>query len=144
MKKPNSIVSIVLSFAIFSTFAPRLFAGDLMKKESSEYLREAIKEQKNGNIDFSISLYQKATYTDNENATALNNLGTAFAQKGLYIKAEEYYKRAIEVDPYYSVALMNLALLYAQRKEYDKFFKYWKRAQGLDIYSPFLIDDEED
>ena len=115
-----------------------------MKKQSGEYAREAIKEQKDDNIDFSISLYQKAIYADEENVKALNNLGTAYAQKGLYSKAEEQYRQAIAIDQYYSVALMNLALLYAQRKDYDKFFEYWKRAQGLDMYSPFLIDDEGD
>ena len=127
-----------------SCFAPVAGADELMKKQSVEYVREAIKEQKDNNIDFAISLYQKAIYADEENVKALNNLGTAYAQKGLYLKAEEKYSQAVQIDPYYAVALMNLALLYAQRKDYDKFFEYWKRAQGLDMYSPFLIDDEKD
>lgn len=144
MKTANAVKTVVLAGAVMAYWLAVAGAEELMKEQSKEYVQEAIKEQKDNNIDFAISLYQKAIYADEENVKALNNLGTAYAQKGLYLQAEEKYKQAIQVDPYYSVALMNLALLYAQRKDYDKFFEYWKRAQGLDAYRPFLIDDEED
>lgn len=143
MEKTKFLVMIVVCCSLVCNYVPCVYAGKLMEKASNEYVQEAIREQRTNNIDFAITLYQKAIYANEKNAKALNNLGTAYAQKGLYIKAEENYKRAVEIDPYYSVALMNLALLYAQRKDYDKFFEYWKRAQGLDLYSPFLIDDED-
>ncbi len=145
MKTLQSIGKIIaiIGVAVFS-FSPSLAAEKLLDKQAEEYVDKGISEQKNGNFDSAITCYTKALLIDEKNPRALNNLGTAFAQKGLIIEAEKYYKQAIAIDPHYPVALMNLALLCAQRKDYDRFFEYWKRAKGLDFTSPFLIDDGQE
>lgn len=118
-------------------------ADEVMEGQAIEYFKEGVEAQKSGDIDYAISLYTKATYAKPNYAKAHNNLGTAYAQKADFKKAEEEYRRAIMIDSHYSIALKNLAIIYAERKDYEKFYEYWKRATGLDIYSPFIIDEEE-
>ena len=121
-----------------------VFSEELMEEQAIKYFKEALESQKSGDIDYAISLYTKAIYAKSNYAKAHNNLGTAYAQKGDRAKAEERYNQAIMIDPYYSIALKNLAIIYAERGDYERFYEYWKRATGLDIYSPFIIDEEDE
>jgi Flp pilus assembly protein TadD len=143
--KINSKISflILLGSFIFLSSLGLVFAEEVLEGQAKEYLKEGIEAQKTGDMDFAISLYAKATYIKPDYAMAHNNLGTAYAQKGDLAKAEEEYKRAIAINPNYSVALKNMAIIYAEKGDQKKFFEYWKRATGIDVYSPFLIDDEE-
>lgn len=141
-KSSKTILLIMASWLIFS-YGHIVSAEELMKEQASQYFKEALEEQSAGNFDQAISLYMKAIYANPNYVQAYNNLGTAYAQKGDIVKAEEQYNQAITIDPYYSIALKNLAIIYAERGDYDKFYEYWKRASGLDIYCPFIIDDKE-
>ena len=134
---------LVVAFFLLMGFCGKVIADELLKEQAVCYFKEALEAQRSGDIDYAISLYLKAIYTNPNYVKAYNNLGTAYAQKEDMGKAEEAYNQAIEIDPHYSTALKNLAIIYAQRGDYDKSFDYWKRASGLDIYSPFIIDDEE-
>jgi tetratricopeptide (TPR) repeat protein len=118
-------------------------AQDIMQGQAREYFREGLEAQTSGDIDLAISLYTKAIYARPDYSQAHNNLGTAYAQKHDYVKAEEEYNKAVIIEPKYATALKNLAIIYAERKDYEKFNEYWKRATGLSVYSPFLIDDED-
>ena len=144
-QKIGKIKLLLLSAAIFITmgFFHNIIAEEMMEEQAVEYFKEAVEAQKSGEIDYAVSLYTKAIYAKPNYAKAHNNLGTAYAQKGSLSKAEEEYNRAIKIDSNYSTALKNLAIIYAERKDYERFYEYWKRATGLDIYSPFLIDEEE-
>ena len=135
---------LVFFMAAFIMFSLNLAcAEELMEEQAVEYFKEALEAQKSGDFDLAVSLYTKAIYIKPNYAKAHNNLGTTYVQKGNQAKAKEEYNRAVIIDSHYVTALKNLAIIYAERKDYEKFYEYWKRATGLDIYSPFLIDEEE-
>lgn len=129
-------------FIIMGSFGS-VFSEELMSKEAVLYLKEGIEAQRQGDIDYAISLYTKAIYANSNYLQAYNNRGTAYAQQGDIARAEEEYNQALSIDPYYAIALKNLAIIYAERQDWEKFFEYWKRAEGLDTYSPFIIDEED-
>lgn len=133
------IIPLILIFALRPVFAEKV-----MDEQAREYFKEALEAQKYGNLEGAITLYTKSLYLKQNNAKAHNNLGTIYAKKGDYAKAEEEYSQAVKIDPHYAKALTNLAMIYLERKDFDKFYEYWKRATGLDIYTPFLMDEDKD
>ncbi|MDD5005854.1 MAG: tetratricopeptide repeat protein [Candidatus Omnitrophica bacterium] len=142
MNLGKSVLFCLIGFMIFSF--SRVFADKTMDPQALQYFNEGIEAQKSGNLDYATTLYTKAIYIKPNYAKAHNNLGTVYAQRRDYARAEEEYNTAVAIDPNYSIALKNLAVMYAERKDYEKFYEYWKRATGLSIYSPFLIDDEKE
>ncbi|MDD5292131.1 MAG: tetratricopeptide repeat protein [Candidatus Omnitrophica bacterium] len=133
------IVTLLLAFGVNADYC---FARGGMEEHAAEYFQEGLEAHRTGDIEAAITLYTKAIYAKPDYAQAHNNLGTAYAQKHDYAKAEQEYRYAIELDSQYSLALRNLALIYAERQDYEKFYEYWKRATGLNVQSPFLIDEE--
>lgn len=137
----DKIIIFLMVFILYPSVCG--FTGELNEGQAVEYFKEALSAQKAGDIDYALTLYTKAIYLKPDFAKAHNNLGTLYAYKGDYTKAEEEYKRAITIDSDYTIALRNLALLYLEMGDQEKFHEYWKRAAGIDLYSPFLIDDGE-
>jgi len=142
-KVKKSLFIIVALFLSFSVNADYCFARGGMEEYAVGYFQEGLEAHKTGDIEAAITLYTKAIYAKPDYAQAHNNLGTAYAQKHDYAKAEQEYRYAVELDPQYSLALKNLALIYAERQDYEKFYEYWKRATGLNVQSPFLIDEDD-
>jgi len=62
----------------------------------------------------------------------INNLGMAYADKGLYQKAEEMYKKAIISDCKNPVAYHNLGNLYRTLGKTDLAIKNYKKALSID------------
>ncbi|MFC1645887.1 tetratricopeptide repeat protein [Candidatus Omnitrophota bacterium] len=141
--KVRKIILFFLAGFIMMGCLWSVFSEELMDKEAILYLKQGIEAQKQGDLDYAISLYTKAIYANSSYLQAYNNRGTAYAQKGDIVKAEEEYDKAIMIDPHYSTALLNKAIIYAERKNWEKFLEYWERAEGLDIYAPFIIDEED-
>jgi tetratricopeptide (TPR) repeat protein len=74
--------------------------------------------------------YKAALEEDKDNATALNNLGLLYHQKGEYKQAAEYFKKAISIkskDTYY----LNLANSLVYLKDYNEAEVAYKKS--LDI-----------
>ncbi len=75
---------------------------------------------------------------------ALTNLGFAYANKGEYKRAEEYYKEALEVEPKFIIALRGLGRTYIAMKRYDRALATIEKA--LDItprFPPLYMDMAE-
>ena len=138
----KKLLFVILVSILFCTNS--IFASEMFDEQAVEYYNDALEAHKLGDLELAISLYTKAIYTKPDYVMAYNNLGTAYAQKSEYVRAEESFNKAIEIDPQYSLALKNLAIIYGEKGDYDKFYEYWKRATGIDVYSPFLIDEEDE
>ena len=67
-------------------------------------------------------------------ATAYNNRGYAYAQKGYYGKAITDYTKAIEIDPEYARAYNNRGFAYDNYGQYDKAIADYSRAIAIDPY----------
>jgi tetratricopeptide (TPR) repeat protein len=84
--------------------------------------------------DQTIAECTEAIAADPTLATAYNNRGYAYAQKGYYNKAITDYTRAIEIDPEYARAYNNRGFAYDNYREYDKAIADYTRAVSIDPY----------
>jgi len=64
----------------------------------------------------------KHYYTD---VNIFYNLGLIYAQKGLFLEAEEEFKQSVYLNPHFTKGYHSIGLLYFQEKEFDKAIKQW-------------------
>ena len=99
------------------------------QKQAQEYRQEGLKQQRAGNLQEAVALYQKAIGLDPTYAQAYNDLGVVFESLGMVERAKETYKAAAAVDPTYPNSYSNLALLYESEQDYTSAILCWiKRA----------------
>ncbi|HVO67483.1 MAG TPA: tetratricopeptide repeat protein, partial [Syntrophales bacterium] len=84
----------------------------------------------------SVTLFQHALDVTPQNATAHNNLGTAFREKGDMDKAIFHYMEAARIDPKDPKPYYNIGEVLAQRGEIKGAIPYFQKA--LDIKPDFL------
>ncbi|UCD83327.1 MAG: tetratricopeptide repeat protein, partial [Deltaproteobacteria bacterium] len=68
-----------------------------------------------------------------------NNLGLAYATKGMYDEAIREYQQALRLEPDYVEAHTNLGNVYAKRGMYDEAIKKYQQALKLEPYSAKLF-----
>ena len=73
----------------------------------------------------------KHYYTD---VSIFYNLGLIYAQKGLFLKAEEEFKQAVYLNPHFTKGYHSIGLLYFQQKYFDEAINQWNK----------LLDTEPD
>lgn len=72
--------------------------------------------------------------------TIYNNLGSAYYNKGEYVKAIDYYQKALVIDKKYhgeehpkiAIRYSNLGSAYNSKGEYDKAIEYYQKALAID------------
>lgn len=102
-----------------------------MQKEARSYRAEGLEQQKIGNMDEAMTLYQKAIELDPAYAVVHNDLGVIYEANGFIDRAEESYQKALTIDPDYLSAYSNLALLYENKGQIDKAILYWRKRADL-------------
>lgn len=65
-------------------------------------------------------------------AIQLCNLGSAWYEKGDYVKAVEYYKKAIRLNQNCAEAINNLGVIYSKQGNLDIAMDYYKKATRID------------
>lgn len=89
------------------------------------------------NIDKQILLYTKVIELDDKFATAYNNRGFAYYNKGDFDKAILDHNKAIELDNKYALAYNNRGIAYHGKGDLDKAFSDFIKAIELDNKNAF-------
>ena len=78
-----------------------------------------------------IDFYEKLAPSVPTSYRVINNMGMAYAEKGIVEKAKETYQKAIALDPSNAVAYHNIANIYRDAKESDLAQQYYEKAIEL-------------
>ena len=98
------------------------------KVDAKTLYAQALKKQKEGNLDKARNLYRKVLKIDPQNIQALNNLGVIHMKNKDYKKAIMRFNDAINIKHDYTDAHYNLACLYAQKDDVPQSLFYLKNA----------------
>jgi tetratricopeptide (TPR) repeat protein len=79
-----------------------------------------------------VVLWQDVVRKNPASERGLNNLGTAYYEKGLYDSAIVQFKKVIRLNPAYTAAYINLGSAYATAGRPDLAVWYFKKATSLD------------
>lgn len=96
------------------------------------FFAKAMLYKKGGYFNEAEEEYNKILLTGESNAPLYNNLGNVLYIKGLYSKAEEYYKKAIDINPNIAEAHFNLAQVYINRMNLTQSDLYMDMATKID------------
>ncbi len=83
-------------------------------------------------MDNSIWEFQKSIEINSSLSHAYNNLGIAYARKGLVKEAIEQFKKAIDIDSQYKDAYLNLGNLYLGLEMFEESFEVYSKGIKLD------------
>ncbi len=109
-------------------------------KPASVYASLAFIAWEQGNIDLSISYYEKSLAEDSSNPTALNGLGYVLACEGIELsKALSCCKKAIDILPDSAACLDSLGWVYFKMGLYSEAKKYLKRAMKVGDSNPIIM-----
>ncbi len=78
-----------------------------------------------------VGFYEKLLPTAPKSYRVINNLGMAYAYRGLVDKARETYEKAIALDPNNAVAYHNVANIYRDARQFDLAQQYYEKAISL-------------
>jgi tetratricopeptide (TPR) repeat protein len=92
---------------------------------------QALKMQKEGNLNEARNLYRELLKIDSQNIQVLNNLGVIHMKNKYYKKAIMRFNDALNIKHDYTDAHYNLACLYAQRNDVPQSLFYLKNAIGF-------------
>ena len=98
------------------------------KIDAKTLYTQALKKQKEGNLEEARTLYRKILKIDPQNIQALNNLGVIHMKNKDYKKAIMRFNDAINIKHDYTDAHYNLACLYAQKDDVPRSLFYLKNA----------------
>jgi len=90
-----------------------------------------------GNYEYAIIYYGKVLELFPNNKTAYINRGTAYAKKGLFIKAIDDFSKALEIDPGNSVSYNNRGFVWKKRGYYNRALEDFNKALNI---NPDSID----
>ena len=90
-----------------------------------------------GNYEYAIIYYGKALELFPNNKTAYINRGTAYAKKGLFIKAIDDFSKALTIDPENSVSYNNRGFTWEKRGYYNHALEDFNKALNI---NPDSID----
>lgn len=105
--------------------------GTTLQSEARAYRAQGIQQQRLGNLDVAMSLYQKSITLDPAYAVPYNDLGILYEANGEVDRAEKSYLKAVTIDPNYVSAYSNLALLYENKRDLNKAVVYWQKRVEL-------------
>jgi len=85
--------------------------------------------------------YRKVMDLDPDNATAYNNLGYLFAQKGQRLdEAEQLVRKALELQPGAGFILDSLGWVYYQKGDLEEALKYLQEAKSRSVADPEIFE----
>lgn len=105
--------------------AVALFCAVILSLSYATYARNSLWSDK-------ITLWQDVARKNPFSELGLNNLGTAYYEKGLYNRAIEQFRKVIELNPVYASAYINLGSAYATTGRPDLAARYFQKATSLD------------
>lgn len=113
---------------------------DRIKTQVSLFLDRAVKLQKQGSYDESLSNYIKALNLEPTNPDIHYNIGTAFQAKKDYLRAQKAYSKACELNPNHKEAKDALAALgrEEQEKQIAEAFAHAVKLQEAGSYNEAL------
>ena len=86
-------------------------------KDLETLYAQALRKQRQGDLEEAKSLYKKVINADPRHVSALNNLGVIFMNQKMYEQAVASFKEALHIRRNYVDAHYNLACLYAQKND---------------------------
>lgn len=95
-----------------------------------------------GQIDKSLDFYKKAELENPYHINILSDIGSVYATKEDFVKAEEYYKKSLEITPLFGIARFNLAVIYYNSGEIDKAFNIIMNGNISILKNPSTKDPE--
>jgi Flp pilus assembly protein TadD len=84
-----------------------------------------------GNYENAIIYYGKVLELYPNNKTAYINRGTAYAKKGLFIKAIDDFSKALEIDPENSISYNNRGFAWEKRGYYNRALEDFNKALNI-------------
>jgi len=119
--------------ALNGTVSPAedLNLGTTLQREARAYRVQGIEQQRLGNLDTAMSLYQKSITLDPAYAVPYNDLGILYEANGEVDRAEKSYLKAVMIDPNYASAYSNLACFYENKRDLNKASSYWQKRVEL-------------
>ena len=133
-KFPAGISPLIIAFFIICVGKPVFCAQELpaeIKEQAQIYRQEGYKLQKDGDLQWAFSCYQKATLVDPDYAVAYNDMGVILESAGELNAAKEMYLKATVANTDYPNSYSNLALLYEKQKDYANAVLCWIRRAIL-------------
>lgn len=100
-------------------------------KDLETLYAQALRKQRQGDLEEAKSLYKKVINADPRHVSALNNLGVIFMNQKMYEQAVASFKEALHIRRNYVDAHYNLACLYAQKNDTAQSLFYLKKAMAL-------------
>ncbi len=95
----------------------------------------------NGDLTRASRFFEEALRIDTSYATALNNLGSVYAQQGNSVAARDYFSRALHQNPQYGDALYNLGSLLLDQGNTKEAVPYLRQAAALHISDAVALLD---
>jgi len=102
--------------------------------QSKEYLVQGLRFRRAGIIEQSIQVYEKILEIFPLCAEALYNLGSAYIDRGDYVRAEAVLQRAFNINPQSAQIYNDLGAISMKTGLYDKAESNFKKAIQLDTY----------
>ncbi|MBN8596916.1 MAG: tetratricopeptide repeat protein [Planctomycetes bacterium] len=93
---------------------------------------QALKAQRDGNLDNAISLYKQSINANPELSGVWTNMGVAMMEKQNFAAAAEAFKKALDLSPTDSRPLVNLGVAYLDRGWADQAYIYFSQALDRD------------
>ncbi len=93
--------------------------------------QQALKLEKQAEVDQAIALYLQAAVAAPEEAFILTGLGMAYMRQGVLVAARQHLTRASRIDSYYYYPQLGLGYIYLQQKDFIQAAKRLRRSQTL-------------
>ncbi|KPJ61474.1 MAG: hypothetical protein AMJ46_01965 [Latescibacteria bacterium DG_63] len=87
-------------------------------------------------LDTALRELELATRLNPTDATAFNNLGMAYAKKGMFSEAVKAFQRAVAIDSTYVAAWYNLGLARQTSGDCEGAFQFYRKVLSLQPYYP--------
>ena len=94
----------------------------------------------NGDREAAMEQYQLALHENENNSSALNNLGYALATEGRWEEAEKYYRQSLELNDQSDSAHVNLANALAALRQYEAAEQHLQTALALNPESAIGLE----
>lgn len=133
-ERPKDFAAIMnrLEAMLWEKFHEEIPPSTSVQLERWEYSNMGVSLYNLGRIREAISYFDKALFTDSEDAQALLNKGVALGALGKAVEEIECYEKALAIDPEYAAAWYNKGLALHKLGDFEDAVSCYDRALAID------------